>query len=232
MANNQHNVNAVKESKFDGGLLGLIGTGFLSFLAFLVSVVVGAIVLVAVFFFGKDLLGGVIKDENTYNLVLYVLYGVGGVFALLGVLHGLAAMSTVSLRWTVRHTEINGRRLKFDGKARQLMGNYIKWFFLTIITIGIYSLWLGIKQKQWEVKHTVFAEDASASVAVDNGYGTNVYVNYAQPQMPMQPQMPVQPQMPTCQQGQYCPQMVYGFPPVFPPVNPYGNQNNQQNGNY
>ena len=185
MANNQNNVKAVKESKFDGGLLGLIGTGFLSFLAFLVSVVVGAIVLVAVFFFGKDLLGGVIKDENTYNLVLYVLYGVGGVLALLGVLHGLAAMVTVSLRWTVRHTEINGRRLKFDGKARQLMGKYIKGWLLTIITIGIYSLWLGIKQKQWEVKHTVFAEDAS--VAVDNGYGTNVYVNYTQPQMPMQP---------------------------------------------
>ena len=229
MANNQNNVKAVKESKFDGGLLGLIGTGFLSFLAFLGSVVVGAIVLVAVFFFGKDLLGGVIKDENTYNLVLYVLYGVGGVLALLGVLHGLAAMSTISLRWTVRHTEINGRRLKFDGKARQLMGNYIKWFLLTIITIGIYSLWLGIKQKQWEVKHTVFAEDAS--VAVDNGYGTNVYVNYAQPQMPQMPQMPVQQQMPVCPQTQAYPQMPYGYPPVYPvypPVNPYGNQNNQQ----
>lgn len=229
MANNQQNVNAVKASRFDGGLLGLIGTGFLAFLAFILSVALGAIVLVVAIFFGGELLGGFIQDADMLNIVLWALYIVGGILALLGVLHGLAAMTTVSLRWTIRHTEINGRRLKFDGKARQLMGNYIKWFLLTVITIGIYSLWLGIKQKQWEVKHTVFADDMPC--AADNGYGTNVYVNYAQPQMPMQ-QMPMQPQMPTCQQGQYCPQMMYGFPPVFPPVNPYGNQNNQQNGNY
>lgn len=218
MASNQNNAN-VKESRFDGGLLGLIGTGFLALLAFILSVVVGGIFLAVVFFFGKDLLAG-IKDAQVHNIVLYALYGVGAVLALLGVLHGFAAMSTVSLRWTVRHTEINGRRLKFDGKARQLMGNYIKWFLLTVITIGIYSLWLGIKQKQWEVKHTVFADEEQ--VAADNGYGTNVYVNYAQPQMPMQSQAPV------CPNNQMCPQMMYGFPPVYP-VNPYCNNQNNTN---
>lgn len=224
MASKQNNAN-VKASRFDGGLLGLIGTNILAFLAFIFSVAVGAIFFAVVFFFGKDLLAG-IKDAQTHNIVLYVLYGVGGIFAFLGVLHGVAAMTTVSLRWTVRHTEINGRRLKFDGKARQLMGNYIKWFFLTLITIGIYGLWLGIKQKQWEVKHTVFAEN-DATVAEDNGYGTNVYVNYAQPQMPMQ-QMPMQPQAPVCQNPQMCPQMMYGFPPVYP-VNPYCNNQNNTN---
>lgn len=223
MVSNQNNAN-VKESRFDGGLLGLIGTGFLALLAFILSVVVGGIFLAVVFFFGKDLLAG-IKDAQVHNIVLYALYGVGAVLALLGVLHGLAAMSTVSLRWTVRHTEINGRRLKFDGKARQLMGNYIKWFLLTVITIGIYSLWLGIKQKQWEVKHTVFADEEQ--VAADNGYGTNVYVNYAQPQMPMQ-QMPMQSQAPVCPNNQMCPQMMYGFPPVYP-VNPYCNNQNNTN---
>ncbi|MBR2330683.1 MAG: DUF898 family protein [Clostridia bacterium] len=223
MVSNQNNAN-VKESRFDGGLLGLIGTGFLALLAFILSVVVGGIFLAVVFFFGKDLLAG-IKDAQVHNIVLYALYGVGAVLALLGVLHGFAAMSTVSLRWTVRHTEINGRRLKFDGKARQLMGNYIKWFLLTVITIGIYSLWLGIKQKQWEVKHTVFADEEQ--VAADNGYGTNVYVNYAQPQMPMQ-QMPMQSQAPVCSNNQMCPQMMYGFPPVYP-VNPYCNNQNNTN---
>ena len=226
MASNQNNAN-VKASRFDGGLLGAIGTGFLALLAFVLSVAIGAIVLVVAIFFSGQLLAG-IQDKQVQNIVLYALYGVGGILAFLGVLHGFAAMSTVSLRWSVRHTEINGRRLKFDGKARQLMGNYIKWFFLTVITIGIYGLWLGIKQKQWEVKHTVFAEDEQA-VGVENGYGTNVYVNYAQPQMPMQ-QMPMQPQAPVCPNAQMCPQMMYGFPPVYP-VNPYwNNQNNNQCG--
>jgi len=44
--------------------------------------------------------------------------------------------------------------LLFDGNGGQLFGNYIKWFLLTIITLGIYSLWLSINRKKWVVKHT------------------------------------------------------------------------------
>ena len=35
-----------------------------------------------------------------------------------------------------------------------MFGNYIKWFLLTIITLGIYSFWLSIKMQQWVTKHT------------------------------------------------------------------------------
>ncbi len=61
------------------------------------------------------------------------------------------------LRWQVKHTVIDGRRLVFDGTGGQLFGNWIIWTLLTIITCGIYSFWLGIKLKQWEVSHTHFA---------------------------------------------------------------------------
>jgi len=53
---------------------------------------------------------------------------------------------------------INGKRLKFDGKAIQLFGSWIKWFLLTIITLGIYRFWLPIKLRQWKTKHTSFVE--------------------------------------------------------------------------
>ena len=56
--------------------------------------------------------------------------------------------------WTAKHTFIDGEQLVFDGKGHQLFGNYIKWLFLTIITLGIYSFWLSIKMKQWTVMHT------------------------------------------------------------------------------
>ena len=79
MANNQQNVNAVKASRFDGGLLGLIGTGFLAFLAFILSVALGAIVLVVAIFFGGELLGGFIQDADMLNIVLWSLYIVGGI---------------------------------------------------------------------------------------------------------------------------------------------------------
>ena len=59
--------------------------------------------------------------------------------------------------WIAKHTIIDGQRLTFDGTGGQLFGNYIKWFLLTIITLGIYGFWLDIKMKQWVTKHTHFA---------------------------------------------------------------------------
>lgn len=59
-------------------------------------------------------------------------------------------------RWKIEHTVIEGRRLKFDGTAVGLFGNWIKWLLLCIITLGIYSFWLNIKLEQWKVKHTHF----------------------------------------------------------------------------
>ena len=63
---------------------------------------------------------------------------------------------TMIYGWEMKHTVIDGKRLKFDGSAVQLFGNWIKWLFLTIITLGIYGLWLPIKIKQWKTKHTSF----------------------------------------------------------------------------
>ena len=62
------------------------------------------------------------------------------------------------LRYKYSHTVINGRRLKFTGTGTQLFGNWIKWFLLSVITFGIYSLWMGIKMAQWETKHITFAD--------------------------------------------------------------------------
>ena len=58
--------------------------------------------------------------------------------------------------WELKHTVINGHRLRFTGTGMQLWGNWIKWFLLTIITLGIYGFWLNIKLTQWKVKHTEF----------------------------------------------------------------------------
>jgi uncharacterized membrane protein YjgN (DUF898 family) len=67
---------------------------------------------------------------------------------------GVPWATCVKERWNAKHTIIDGQQLYFDGNAFQLFGNYIKWFLLTIITIGIYSFWLSIKMKQWVVSHT------------------------------------------------------------------------------
>lgn len=45
----------------------------------------------------------------------------------------------MKIKWEVKHTIISGKRLYFDGTAMQLFGHWIKWWFLTVITFGIYS---------------------------------------------------------------------------------------------
>ena len=97
----------MEKSKFNGGLLGLIGINILAALLVLVTLSIG-----------------------------------------------LPWAICMKERWYAKHTVIDGKQLVFDGNGGQLLGQYIKWILLTIITIGIYSLWLGIKMKQWVVSHT------------------------------------------------------------------------------
>ena len=97
----------MKESKFTGGLLGLIGINLLQMLITTIS-------------------------------------------------FGLAAPWAICIKekWIASHTIIDGKQLVFDGTGGQLFLNYLKWWLLTIVTLGIYGLWLSIKMKQWVVMHT------------------------------------------------------------------------------
>ncbi len=59
-------------------------------------------------------------------------------------------------RWRAKHTYINGYRLIFVGSAWALFGNWIKWFFLIIITFGIYSFWVIPRITKWKTENTDF----------------------------------------------------------------------------
>lgn len=63
----------------------------------------------------------------------------------------------ITYKWEAKHTVIDGRRLKFEGTAMGLFGNWIKWWLLTMITLGIYGFWTNIKVNQWKTKHIHFA---------------------------------------------------------------------------
>ena len=58
--------------------------------------------------------------------------------------------------WKINHTVIEGRRLKFNGSAIGLFGNWIKWLLLIVVTLEIYGFWVHIKLEQWKVKNTTF----------------------------------------------------------------------------
>lgn len=61
-------------------------------------------------------------------------------------------------KWFASHCIYDGKRTSFDGKGVQLMGKWMLWWLLTIVTFGIYSVWVGINVKKWIVSKTHFEE--------------------------------------------------------------------------
>ena len=58
-------------------------------------------------------------------------------------------------KWKLRNTYVNGRRLTFDGNGAQLIGKWILWLFLSIITFGLYAIFaLPLNMQKWRTSHT------------------------------------------------------------------------------
>lgn len=93
-------------------------------------------------------------DGGLLQLICYSLLGWFITVLTLGICYPWAMCMIYN--WETKHTVVNGQRLKFNGTAMQLFGNYIKWLLLTFITLGIYGFWLGIAIKKWKVMHTKF----------------------------------------------------------------------------
>ncbi|MBE7079912.1 MAG: DUF898 domain-containing protein [Clostridiales bacterium] len=138
----KNKVAKVSNSVFTGRLLNLIGTWILMILIIVIMAGIGAGLVVVV--------GGV-KDVNNIQIDAKLI--VLAVVAALLILFGLAWAVIRFMKWETKHTIISGNRVKFNGNAFQLLGNCFKWMFLTIITVGIYALWLPIKVRKWKVKH-------------------------------------------------------------------------------
>jgi uncharacterized membrane protein YjgN (DUF898 family) len=132
----------------------------LAFFSFILPVV-GIILIIYAAFKNRE----EIQPSST-PLNMEQSYFDGGLFSLLGwkILGGLITILTLGIcyplalcmtyGWETNHTIINGKRLHFNGKAVDLFLHWLLWWFLTIITLGIFSFWLTISLKKWIVKNT------------------------------------------------------------------------------
>ena len=59
-------------------------------------------------------------------------------------------------RWEINGQNINGLQMRFDGNGFQLLGKYIVWWLLSIVTFGIFLLFLPVRIERWVTKHTHF----------------------------------------------------------------------------
>ena len=70
---------------------------------------------------------------------------------------GLPNAVCIYQRWICKHTTIVGVPLQFVGKAGPLLKELIKWFFFSIITLGVYAVFLlPIRIEQWRTSNTIF----------------------------------------------------------------------------
>ena len=60
-------------------------------------------------------------------------------------------------RWECSHTIIEGKRLEFLGRGSTLFGKWFVWGLLTLITAGIFFLWVPMKNRKWFTQNTRFA---------------------------------------------------------------------------
>ncbi len=77
-------------------------------------------------------------------------------------------------KYLAKRTYTTGHRNMFDGNGFQLIGKYILWLFLTVITFGIYSIFLITKLIAWKTAHTHFFD----SEVKESKYTGNGFVRY------------------------------------------------------
>lgn len=73
---------------------------------------------------------------------------------------GIAKPFVVAMRekYFAKRTWTDGYRNKFDGNGFELIGKYIIWLILSVVTLGIYLIVLESRLIKWKTKHTHFRE--------------------------------------------------------------------------
>lgn len=61
--------------------------------------------------------------------------------------------------YQINHTVYNGKRLKFEGTGGDLFVNIFKWVLLSIITLGIYTLFIPVRKTKWVISHIHFEDE-------------------------------------------------------------------------
>lgn len=61
--------------------------------------------------------------------------------------------------YQINHTVYNGKRLKFEGTGGDLFVNIFKWVLLSIITLGIYTLFIPVKKTKWVISNIHFEDE-------------------------------------------------------------------------
>ena len=96
-------------------------------------------------------------DGKLLELIGYRILGFLITIFTLGIASAWAEKFIIAYK--IEHTVYNGKRLKFEGTGASLFVQRFKWVFLSIITLGIYSLWVPLKKENWIYSNTHFEDE-------------------------------------------------------------------------
>lgn len=114
----------------------------------------------------------------------------GGVLGLLGtnLLAGLVSFvpfvgiawgDIIKLRWEKGHTVTDSRRLIFAGSVGSLFLKYLVWGILTIITLGIFAIFMPVKLLRWQAENTTDNEHTTEELIKQSEYRTKIHTDAA-----------------------------------------------------
>lgn len=82
-------------------------------------------------------------------------------FLIIGVTFGIATpwAKCMLYSYQFKHTVYNGKRLKFEGTGGDLFVNIFKWVFFSIITLGIYLIFVPVKKTKWVISNLHYEDE-------------------------------------------------------------------------
>ncbi len=83
---------------------------------------------------------------------------------------GFVWSGLIMTRWMVEHTVVDSRRLVFTGKLGTFFLKNLLWGFLTIITFGIFGLFVPVKQMRLEAENTIDHEHTPEALMKQSEY--------------------------------------------------------------
>lgn len=123
-------------TSFNGDRFSFSGTGNEMFIGYLKTILIFAIMFAAY--------TSLLLAEHPI-LAILVLYAFLIAIVPLA-LHG-------SYRYRMARTSWRGIRFGYRGDRKELIMNFIKWFLLTIVTLGIYGAWMSVNINNYVIGH-------------------------------------------------------------------------------
>lgn len=85
----------------------------------------------------------------------------------------------IKTRWMTEHTVVDSRRLIFTAKLGNFFLKYLLWGFLTVITLGIFGLFLPVKIMRLEAENTIDHEHTPEALLKQSEYRNSVRTDSA-----------------------------------------------------